>query len=128
MIRFLISTAIYMAAAAIGLLIASLVLDGVSIDGLSFFMVALVFGVLQAVLSPFFLKVTHRNAQALSGAAGLITTFVALLITDLVSDGLSIEGLSTWFWATLIVWLGTMLAAFVLPLIFVKRQVEERRD
>jgi uncharacterized membrane protein YvlD (DUF360 family) len=128
MIRFLISTAIYLAAAAIGLLIASLVLDGVTIDGLSFFMVALIFGVLQAVLSPFFTKMTHNNARALSGAAGLITTFVALLITDLVSDGLTIEGASTWLWATLIVWLGTMIAAFILPLIFVKRAVEERRD
>ncbi len=67
------------------------------------------------MLSPFFTKMTHKNASALSGASGLIATFISLLITDLVSDGLSIEGASTWLWATLIVWLGTMLAAFILP-------------
>ena len=53
-----------------------------------------------------------------------MTTFLALLITDLLSDGLSIEGASTWLLATVIVWLGTLLAGVILLRLF----VDERRD
>jgi hypothetical protein len=47
-----------------------------------------------------------------------------LLITDVVSDGLSIEGVGTWLLATVIVWLGTLLAGVILVRLF----LEERRD
>ncbi len=54
----------------------------------------------------------------------LVTTFLALVVTDLVSDGLDIEGASTWLLATVIVWAGTLLAGVILLRLFVK----ERRD
>lgn len=128
MIRFLVSAAIFLAAAAVGLLVASLVLDDVSVDVGPFIVVVAIFAVVQGILAPFVLKTMHRNAPALVGAAGLLTTFVALLVTDLVSDGLTIEGASGWILGPLIVWLATMLASFVLPLVFVKKAVEQRQD
>ena len=45
--------------------------------------------------------------------ASLLATFVALLITDLLSDSLDIEGAGTSVAATLIVWLATMIVDFV---------------
>ena len=45
---------------------------------------------------------------------GLIGAFIALLITDLVSDDLTIEGFGTWVAATVIVWLGMVLANLLL--------------
>ena len=45
------------------------------------------------------------------GVVALVSTYVVLLVTDLVSDGLQIEGVTTWILATLIVWLATMLYA-----------------
>jgi hypothetical protein len=35
---------------------------------------------------------------------------------------------STWLLATVIVWVAALLATLVLPLIFVKKAVEERRS
>jgi hypothetical protein len=72
-------------------------------------------------------KVAMQNAEALQGGTALVTTFLAVLIADLVSNGLSISGGTTWVLATLIVWLATMLAGVILPMIFLKNAVEERR-
>jgi hypothetical protein len=43
------------------------------------------------------------------GIIALVTTFVILLITDLLSDGLNITGVTDWILATVIVWLATVL-------------------
>jgi hypothetical protein len=128
MIRFLIRAAIFLASAAIGLLVAKLVLDDMTIDASSFVAVVVIFAVLQSVLAPFIAKVTARNAPALLGATGLISTFLALLVADVASDGMSISGASTWLLATLIVWLVTMLATLLLPMILVMAGVEKARD
>lgn len=128
MIRFLVSAALFLAAAAVGLLVANAVLDDFSVSASSFLWVVVIFAVLQAVLAPFLLKTTRNNAPALVGATGLLATYIALIVTSVVSDGLVISGLSTWLVAGLIVWLASMLAAFLLPLIFVKKAVDNRRS
>jgi uncharacterized membrane protein YvlD (DUF360 family) len=56
-----------------------------------------------------------------------VTTFVGLLITSVVSDGLTIDGVKTWVLATMIVWLAALLAALILPVLLVKKAVDERR-
>lgn len=129
MIRFLVSAALFFASAAVGLLVADVVLDDMSVSGVaSFLAVVVIFALAQAVLAPFIFKVTRRNAPALVGGIGLITTFVALLVTTLVTDGLRIDGAVTWLWATLIVWIATMLASLVLPIVFAKHLVDKRRE
>ena len=65
---------------------------------------------------------------ALLGAAGLISTFIALVVANVAVDGLTITGALTWILATLIVWLGTMVAAFLLPVILVKAGVSSARQ
>ena len=59
--------------------------------------------------------------------SSLVTTFLALLVTDLLSDGLDIEGALTWVLATVIVWLGTLLAGVILVRLFVKDARDDRR-
>ncbi len=128
MIRFLINAAIYLGAAAVGLVVAALVLDDFTVDVGPFIVVVAIFAALQGVLAPFITRTAHRNAPALVGGAGLITTFVALVLTDVISDGLTIRGVGTWIVATLIVWIATMIASLLLPVFFVKKAVDERRD
>ena len=128
MIRFLIRTAIFFLAAGIGLFVASIVVSGMSISITSFIAVVLIFAVIQALLAPLFTKASERNAPALTGGAGLVTTFLALLITNVISDGLTIHGASAWLFATIIVWITTMIAAFILPFLLVKKAVNNRRD
>lgn len=126
-IRLLISTGVFLASAAVGLLAANSLLDGMSLDALSFVIVVVIFAMLQAVLSPFLTKIAMRNAPAVLGGVGLLSTFVALLITSLVTSGLTISGFDTWVFASLIVWIVTMLATLLLPLLVVKRVVTEKR-
>ena len=42
----------------------------------------------------------------------------SLVLTALISDGLTIDGIGTWILATVIVWLTTMIAGVVLPRLF----------
>lgn len=129
MIRFLVNTAVYMAAAAIGLLLADLVLDGMSIDyPVAFIVAALLFGIIQAVISPFFAKVTEENASMLTGGVGLFSAFIALVLTATLTDGLTIDGALTWLAAALIIWLGSMIAGFLLKITVAKKVIKEIRD
>jgi hypothetical protein len=60
------------------------------------------------------------------GDVSLIATLVALLVTDVISEGLSISGIGTWIAATVIVWLGSLIAVFVLPYLGLEKYVEPR--
>lgn len=127
MVRFLIRAAIFLGTAALGLLVASWILPDFHLDGLGFFVAVLVFAVAQSILSPFILKMAARHAPAVLGGIGLVSTFVALLVANLVPDGIRIEGALTWVLATLVVWIITALGAWLLPLIFLKKRAGDRR-
>ena len=121
MIRFLATVALGVLANAAGLFLASLILDGVSITLFGFSVSVLLFTVASLVLSPFILKVSIRYMPALSGGVALVTTFVSLFLTTLLTDGLRIEGLVTWILAPLVVWLSVVVASVVLPLFLFKK-------
>ncbi len=89
---------------AVALWIASLLLDDMSINGISFIFAVVIFSVVQAASLPVARAMMKEYASRLAFLVSLIVTFVALLLADLLSDGLSIEGTLTWIWATLIVW------------------------
>lgn len=127
MIRFLISTAIALAASAIGLLVADWVLDDMSVGMSGFIIAVAIFTVTTAIINPFIMKMAMKKAQALLGASALITTFVGLLVTKILSESLQINGLSTWLFATLVVWLASLLAAVFIPMILVKKGVQSAR-
>jgi putative membrane protein len=127
MIRLLVSTVIHLAANAVGLLLAAVLLDGMTISGGAFLLAVVFFTVVEVVVGPMIRQMAVKKANALLGSTALVVTLLGLLITSVVSDGLSIEGLSTWVMATVIVWLASLLATILLPIVFVKRKVEERR-
>lgn len=58
----------------------------------------------------------------------LIATFAALVITDIVSNGVSISGVGTWVLATVIVWAASLIAVFILPFLGLRKYIQERRD
>ena len=120
MIRILIRTAIYVGSAALGLWIASILLDGFEIHAPGFLVATLIFAGTQFLLSPHVTKLSEQHAVALTGGVGLISTLVALVAASLLSSGLSIRGIGTWILATLVVWLVTSLGAWLLPLWLLK--------
>ena len=127
MIRFLINLAIFFGSSLIGIIVADLLLDGLSVDTSSYIYVAVIFAVVQAILAPLIFKVVHSSARAFLGGVGIISTLVALIITNFVAGGMTIDGASTWILAALIVWLAGALAAFLLPFLLVKKAVQENK-
>ena len=127
MIRLLVRTLIAVAANAIGLIVAAIVLDGVHLNFASFVVAVVIFTVVFAVLQPFLAVQLRRLGNGAIGATALIATLVSLLLTDLLSDGLEIDGVGTWIAAAVIVWLAALVAAFVLPFLGLKRFLETRR-
>lgn len=128
MIRFLASVALHLLANASGLLIASLVLPGFHIEVLGFVVSVLLFTAVEVLLGPFVLKMAVQYAPALRGGIALVTTFLGLLVTTWLTDGLRIEGITTWVLAPLIVWLCVLLAAILLPMVLFKNVLAEARD
>jgi uncharacterized membrane protein YvlD (DUF360 family) len=128
-IRLVVRTVIVLLGNAVGLIVCSLVLDDFEINATGFIVSLLIFTVAVALMTPFLSSVMQRNrsTSAALGGVALISTFVALVITDLLSDGLEISGVGTWIAATVIVWLGSLIAVFVLPFLGLKKYLEERR-
>jgi putative membrane protein len=93
---------------AVALLVAAAVLDGVEIGAGSFVVAVLIFSIASLALKPIISGIVSRRARPLLGAVALLTTFAVLVVTDLLSDGLSIEGVLDWILATVIVWLATL--------------------
>ncbi|WP_324253957.1 hypothetical protein [Microbacterium schleiferi] len=128
---FLIRALIFVLSAAVGLIAADLLLPGFRIDWWGFVLAVLIFAVLQSLLSPWIATVAKRNAPALLGGIGIISTLVALVIVVVIpASGVSIGEpfVLTWILAPVIVWLVTALATWLLPMIFIKNKVEERRS
>lgn len=128
MVRFLISTLVTLIATAIGLIVADLLLDDfrLQLDG---FLIAVVIATVASMLFlPFLQKMAMKNVQALAGGTALVATLLALIVTDLLTDGLDIEGLTTWILGALIVWLGSLIAVIVVPLLLVKAGIQSARD
>ena len=124
MVRTLIKIGLTIAGNAIGLLVVWLLLDDVQLEFSGFILALLIFTVAELILEPIIEKQIIKHAEKLRFVTALVTTFLALLITDLISDGLNIEGAGTWVLATVIVWLGTLLAGVILVRLF----LDDRRD
>lgn len=126
MIRLLVRTLIALAGNAIGLIVAAAVLDGVDLDATSFLVAVVIFTVVFALIQPFLAVQLRRAGSAALGGVALIATLVSLIVTDLLT-GFSISGIGTWIAATVIVWVVSLLAVFILPFLGLKKYLEERR-
>ena len=128
MIRLLISALIRLLANALGLIVAASVLDGMRVNAFSFIFAVVIFTLVELLLEPLLREVSSRKLPALRGSLSLVVTFLGLVITDLASSGFSIRGISTWLFATVLVWIAALVAGMILPILLVKRAVKERRE
>ena len=127
MIRLLARLVLALLANALGLLVAAWLVSGFSIDVTSFIAAVLIFSVVEVLAGPLLLKLSLRNVPALAGGIALVTTLVGLIFTDVLSDGLTITGLSAWVLATLVVWLSALLAGLLLPLFLFKKALNKHQ-
>jgi hypothetical protein len=127
MIRLLVTVVAHVIAAAIGLVVAAAILDDVALDASGFFVAVLIFAGVDVIAQPLIIKIGWRHVNALTGSSALISTFVALVVTAIVSDGLRIDGVAAWVLATVIVWAASLLAGILLPITVFKRWLGQPR-
>ncbi|MEN0025015.1 phage holin family protein [Microbacterium sp. LWO14-1.2] len=131
MITFLFRAVMYLASAALGLIVADLLLDGFRIQWdrwWGFVVCIVVFAIVQSILAPIASRLADRYAPVLMGGIGIISTLVALVVVVLLPvGGLRIVDASGWLLGALIVWIITALGSVLLPRLFLKKPDEERR-
>lgn len=137
MITFLFRALMYVASAALGLIVADLLLDGFRIQWdrwWGFVVCILIFAVVQSILAPLVSRIADRYAPVLVGGIGIVSTLIALIIVVLLPiGGLRIVDPAGWILGAVIVWLVTAIGSVLLPLIFLKgekgaRGRRDRRD
>lgn len=113
--RFVLSACAHLIANAVGLTLANILLPGFSISPFGIVIVTLVFTVASMVLLPIIRKVSEKKMPELLGGLSLIVTFAGLLITELLVSDFTIGGIANLLAATLIVWLGSLIAGVLVP-------------
>lgn len=127
MLTFLLRALIFLLSAALGLIVATLLLPGFVIDWADwwgFVLCVVIFAILQSVLAPWVTRMAKRYAPALLGGIGIISTLIALLIVVLLPiGGVRITDALSWVLGPVIVWVVTALATVLLPMLLIKKKV-----
>ena len=126
MVRFLIRIAVFLGTAALGLLLAALLIPGFHVHAAGFIVAILVFAAAQAVIEWLIERIFHRSAPTVAGIAGLASTFLALWLATLHSDGLSFDGVAAWILAAVVVWLTTAVLGWLAAKFLLDRRRSER--
>lgn len=127
MVKFLVSTAAYLVANAAGLLAAVLLLPGFQIDFLAFMTAVLIFSAFQTLAGPLITKLSLKKMPQLIGGIALVTIFFGLLVTDVLMARMEMGGIANWLAATLLVWIGSLIATILLP-IYVFKQLRDKKQ
>jgi hypothetical protein len=120
----LLRAVIVLATSAIALWAASLLLDDVHLTVVGVITASVIFTVLFLLLTPVVGSLLKQYAEGVVALTGLIVAYLSLLITDLISDNLNIEGVLTWVLATLIVWVAMIVVRWLFGAVFRKRLAE----
>lgn len=129
MIRMLLNFAIGLVLAAIGLLVAQAVLDGVTVEVSGFIATVVIFALAQAILSPFVFKMARKYASAVLGGIGLVSTLLALWIATLLPSGaLTIDGATAWIATPVLMWVISALGGWFLGWLILTRWWDRRRE
>lgn len=109
---------------AVGIIVSSAVLSGFSINATAVVEATLVFWFVHLATQFMALKVlVHQPSIALAGLLAIASTIVALIIVNVIVSGLSIHGLNTYVFATLIIWVMTSISD-----IAARQMIRARRD
>jgi low temperature requirement protein LtrA len=125
-IRLFLSTLSTIIANAVGLLLAATLLDGFRIDPISFVVVLLVFTGVMILTGPLVTKIAVTSMPQIRGSISLVTAFLGLKVTEWLMSGFDMGDLSNWLAATLLVWLGSLVAEILLP-IYVFKSLRNNR-
>lgn len=111
---------------AVGLVVAAAVLDDMSLGSDGFLIAVGVFTLVNVLVLPLVQKQAITQSSALMGSTALVATLISLIVTTIVTDEMTIDGLTTWLLATVIVWGASLVGGLLLPLLVFKSLREDR--
>ena len=103
---------------SIALVTAAVLLEGMTLTWTGIVVAAVIFMLLAMIVRPLSNALVNRFADTLASGVGIISTFLTLLVTSILTDGLTITGTGTWVLATVIVWLAVIVLEFLVPRLF----------
>lgn len=112
--KFFLAWLLGLAANAIALALCWVLLPGFDPDLTGFIIAVVIFGILSVFFTWLVFRLLRGQGAAVVAFTGLISTFLALLLTSLLTPGLSIDGIGTWVIATLIIWVASVFI-WVIP-------------
>ena len=122
--RWGIRLATSLAGIAVGIIVSATLLDRFSVDAGALVAATALFWAVHLIVQFLALRVLIRQPSvALAGLLALGSTVVALIVVNIIVDGMSISGASTYVLATLIIWLATVVGDVVGG-----RMIRDRRD
>jgi hypothetical protein len=114
---------------AVGIIVSAAVLSRFSISATAIVEGTLLFWVIHLVVQVLALRVlVHEPSIALAGLLALASTIVALIIVNAIVGGLSIHGIQTYVFATLIIWITTSASDIIGRRMIRTRRKERRED
>lgn len=128
MIRFLLNVVISLAGSLLALWVASILISGFNITFEGILIATALFTVLQAAIGPLVFSIARKYASAILGGIGLVSTLLALWITTLISDALTIDGLSAWISSTVVIWAITAFATWILGYLLITKWLSGREE
>jgi len=129
LVRWAIRIGMGLAGAAAGLLVSSAVLSGLSISATALVEATAVFWIVHLVVQFLALRVLIRQPSvALAGLLAIASTIVSLVVVTLIVPGLHVHGVTTYLFATLIIWLTTAAADFVGQRMIRDRRMDRREE
>ncbi|OHU93293.1 phage holin family protein [Mycobacterium talmoniae] len=121
--QILLRGVVHLVSWAIGMIVAAWAVPNVSVTPSAVIVAAVLFSIAQAGLAAFILKLPHGYASLLLGGTGLVLTLVAMGLTSVITQELSIRGFASWIAATVVVWLVTTIGAILLPEVYARNEV-----
>jgi putative membrane protein len=110
MMRMIAGVVVRVVTAFVALLLTAALLEDFNIAVFGYPIVLAIFVLVSLVARPALETIIDENVQWAASFVGLVAAFVSLLVTDLISDDLEISGVTTWVLASLIVWIGGIVA------------------
>lgn len=121
-------TAISLGSASLGIFVAGVIVQGITLHAVGFVVAVLLFTTCQAIATPMTNRVIAKYSPGLISFVGLISTGLSLWIASaLPSGGIAIASpwVRNWLAGTVIVWLVTSLARWLLPKFVIARGSDE---
>lgn len=111
MTKWIVRLALAAVANGVLLLIAAVLFDKFQLSFFGWLVATVLFTVFTMVLRGAMSALAGKYASGATFLGGLATTWVALLLTDVFTSRgkFDLEGVGTWIWTILIVWVGTLI-------------------